>query len=339
VLEVVGLPAGLLLGPMAVAIIVAALGRGFAVPPPLPQGAQAMVGLLIAPSIDWPILRTVAHQPWLFGGVTLATITASAALGWLLARLAVLPRSTAIWGSMPGAATAMVLIARDQGAEWRLVAVMSYLRVICVALLASVLAALVSGHGGAHPPGGAWFPRLDPPRLGETVAVAFLGAWGGRRLGLPAAALIGPLLLGVALGLAGVPRPQLPGWLLAPAYLLVGWRIGLAFTPEILREGRRAAPRLLVATGTLVLFCAALAWPLARVTGTDLVTAYLATSPGGADSVAIIAQATPVDVPFVMAMQMLRFMTVLLVGPPLARAVARRMGDGQRREPGSGTAP
>ena len=68
----------------------------------------------------------------------------------------------------------------------------------------------------------------------------------------------------------------------------------------------------------------------------DAVTAYLATSPGGADSVAIIAQATPVDVPFVMAMQVLRFVAVLVVGPPLARAVARRLGGGQRGAAGSG---
>jgi uncharacterized membrane protein AbrB (regulator of aidB expression) len=55
-------------------------------------------------------------------------------------------------------------------------------------------------------------------------------------------------------------------------------------------------------------------------------TAYLATSPGGADSVAIIAASTHVDVPFVMAMQMARFMLVLIVGPALARSVARWTG-------------
>jgi uncharacterized membrane protein AbrB (regulator of aidB expression) len=44
---------------------------------------------------------------------------------------------------------------------------------------------------------------------------------------------------------------------------------------------------------------------------------------GGADSVAIIAASSHVDMPFVMAMQMARFILVLLVGPALARAVAR----------------
>ncbi len=49
-------------------------------------------------------------------------------------------------------------------------------------------------------------------------------------------------------------------------------------------------------------------------------------SPGDADSVAIIAASSHVDLPFVMAMQMARFILVLLVGPALARTVARWTG-------------
>jgi uncharacterized membrane protein AbrB (regulator of aidB expression) len=44
------------------------------------------------------------------------------------------------------------------------------------------------------------------------------------------------------------------------------------------------------------------------------------------DSVAIIAASTPVDVPFVMALQTVRFMLVLLVGPWLARLLAQATG-------------
>ncbi|PWR23346.1 putative ammonia monooxygenase [Zavarzinia compransoris] len=63
---------------------------------------------------------------------------------------------------------------------------------------------------------------------------------------------------------------------------------------------------------------------LVAVAGLDPLTAYLATSPGGADTVAIIAASTRVDAPFVMTMQMARFLVVLAIGPGLARAIARR---------------
>ena len=44
-----------------------------------------------------------------------------------------------------------------------------------------------------------------------------------------------------------------------------------------------------------------------------------------ADSVAIIAASSKVDLPFVMAMQTARFLAVLAIGPSLARAIARRI--------------
>jgi hypothetical protein len=62
------------------------------------------------------------------------------------------------------------------------------------------------------------------------------------------------------------------------------------------------------------------------VAGIDPLTAYLATSPGGADSAAIIAMASNVDVAFVMAMQTTRLILILLIGPSVAGFIARHEG-------------
>ncbi len=71
-------------------------------------------------------------------------------------------------------------------------------------------------------------------------------------------------------------------------------------------------------------FCGGLAWLLSHELGVDPLTAYLATSPGGMDSVAIIAAASDsVDISFVMALQSARLLVVLAFGPSLARLVAR----------------
>ncbi|UAK23879.1 AbrB family transcriptional regulator [Sphingomonas nostoxanthinifaciens] len=325
-LEWVGLPAGLLLGPMAAAMIFSAQGGRLAVPPPLATAAQAVVGLLIARSFTPQLIAVAAKEPWILLGGTLTTLVAAAAIGALLARWKVLPGSVAVWGSMPGAATAMVLMARDEGAQWQLVAVMSYLRVIFVAAVASVLAATIAGHGGSRAPGGAWFPPVDPLGLAEAALFGSAGVWGGRKVGMPAAALLGPALFAAVAQGIGIARPQLPGWLLATSYLLVGWRIGLGFTPDIVRAARRAAARLVLAIAALIAFCAGCGFALAKLSGRDLLSCYLAMSPGGADSVAIIASSSRVDVPFVMSMQVARLVAVLPVGPWLARTIARRVG-------------
>lgn len=49
----------------------------------------------------------------------------------------------------------------------------------------------------------------------------------------------------------------------------------------------------------------------------------LATSPGGVDSVAVIASGATVDLPVVMALQTARFLLILLFGPLIARRPAR----------------
>jgi uncharacterized membrane protein AbrB (regulator of aidB expression) len=65
-----------------------------------------------------------------------------------------------------------------------------------------------------------------------------------------------------------------------------------------------------------------MAMVLVHVAGVDPLTAYLATSPGGADLVSIIATSTRVDIPFVIAMQVARFFLVILTGPVLARRLS-----------------
>ena len=322
--EWVGLPAGLLLGPMIVGIVLAVRGWGVAVPDLAFRGAQAVVGCLIAGSITAGIVHTVAGHLALFLGTTAATLAVSAVIGWLGARFQILPGTAAIWGSMPGAATAMVLMARSFGADARLVAAMTYSRVVCVAGVASVLAALLAGHhGGGHVAGGGWFAAIDPLHFAETLAVAAIGATIGVWLRLPAGAMIGPLAIGAILNVAGLMTIALPGWLLAIAYAVIGWRIGMAFTREIVAAVARALPGMLASIGVLMACSGGMALILAHAAGIDPMTAYLATSPGGMDSVAIIASSTRVDVPFVMAMQLLRFVAVLVAGPALARLLAR----------------
>ena len=72
-------------------------------------------------------------------------------------------------------------------------------------------------------------------------------------------------------------------------------------------------------------FCGLLAWLLVVLLHVDPLTAYLATSPGGVDAAAIIAASTHVDTPFVMALQTVRMIMLLVIGPPVARWVAETL--------------
>jgi hypothetical protein len=324
-LEQARLPAARLLGPMIAGIVVGANGGGVRIPRLAYLFSQAIVGCLIARAITSSIAGAFLHNWPLYVGVVAIVILASSALGWLLSRWRVLPGTTAVWGTSPGAATAMMLMAEAHGADPQLVAFMQYLRVVFVALVATAVARFSLGLANAGPPPAAWLGPVDWPELAETLAIAVIGAGLGWRLRVPAGGMLVPLVAGAALHLIGWARIELPPWLLAASYAALGWNIGLGFTRRILRHASRALAPIVVSTLALIAFCG-LAFVLARVIGVDLLTAYLASSPGGMDTVAIIAASSKVDVSFVMALQTARLAIVLLVGPWLARLVAAWSG-------------
>lgn len=323
-LEFAALPAALLIGPMLAAIIAGTNGATVRVPHLLFGSAQAIVGCLVAASISVDIFP-VFYQEWpLFLGVVIATVAASSLLGWLISRWRILPGTTAVWGSSPGAATAMVLMAGAFGADQRLVAFMQYLRVIFVSVTAALVAKMWVDTSGIEVPPIVWFPPIDRQAFAATIGIALAGGLMGRLCRLPSPFFLGTFIFGGLIHLGLGLEMQLPPWLLAVSYAMVGWSIGLNFTRPILRHATRALPQIIASIVALIAFCGGMAFTISHLLGIDPLTAYLATSPGGMDSVAIIAAAAQnVDISFVMALQSARFLVVLLVGPSVARLVAR----------------
>jgi membrane AbrB-like protein len=326
VFDCLHIPAGLLLGPMLAAILLAGFEQQVEVPPVASLLAQAVIGCMIADSIPADIMHELMLDWHLLAAGVVLVITAACSLGYLLARFKVLPGSTAIWGSFPGAASAMTIMAGAYGADMRLVAFMQYLRVVCVSAVASVIALIWVGKSAAVPHATVWFPPVDWPALAGTLALitgSLILVWLLKRRSL---IFILPMIGGIVLQHAGLMTIELPPWLLAASYALVGWTIGSRFTRAILVHAARALPRVLGSIFALMAICGVFAAGLVQFAGIDPLTAYLATSPGGADSVAIISASSNVDIPFVMAMQLTRFLVILMIGPWLARLVARWSG-------------
>ena len=325
-LECLRVTAAALLGPIAAAIVLAARERTVRVPALPFAFAQAIVGCMIAGTIPTAILGEIGKAWPLFLVSVGSVIAAAALLGWALARWRLLPGTTAVWGSFPGAATAMVLMAEAYGADVRLVALMQYLRVLMVGVVATSVARwwvpVQAGPVALLP---AWAP-VDPLGLVQTLALAAAGLFVALRARIPAGALLVPMFAGIALQGAGWLRIELPWPLLFACYALIGWSIGLRFTRDIIGHAAALLPRVVASIAALIAICGGLAFLLARCAHVDALTAYLATSPGGADTVAIIASTSPVDVPFVMAMQSARFLVVAFFGPAIARVIARKVG-------------
>jgi membrane AbrB-like protein len=135
------------------------------------------------------------------------------------------------------------------------------------------------------PVSGFMHQRLRPQRLLAPIhALPFLETLvlvlGGVILGpvsrIPAGILLIPMFVGAVLQSNGLVEIELPSWLLAVSYLLLGWTIGLRFTREILVYAIRALPKMIVSILMLIAFCGGLAFALVEVFDIDPLTAYRA---------------------------------------------------------------
>jgi membrane AbrB-like protein len=319
-----GLPAALLLGPMIAGIVCGVYGVRVQVPRLPFIGAQAVIGVMVSAAVTPAIIAMLGSHVALFTLVIGATLLGAAFIGWVISRLGLIPGATAVYGTSPGAANAMVLLSEAEGADARLVAFMQYSRVLLVALAAAVVAHFWANGAVLHPPGAAWLAPVDWANLAVIAVLAALSQQLARMIKLQAWALLGPLIALSVIHGGGWLSIDLPRWLLAAAYALIGWQIGLAFRRETLLHARRALPIVAIAAVCLMAFCGLLAWSLTRLAHVDALTAYLATSPGGLDSIAIIAASSPqVDLPFVLALQAVRLLLVIGLAPLLTRLVVR----------------
>src|SRR5258707_807168 len=140
-----------------------------------------------------------------------------------MTRWQVLPGTTALWGTSPGAASVMTIMAESYGADVRLVAFMQYGRVVLVAAVAALVTRLF-GVSPEHAPAAiVWFPPLDGLALAETLALAIVGPLVARWLNIPAGAFLVPMIAGIVLTHIGLMSIELPAWLLAASYAFVGW--------------------------------------------------------------------------------------------------------------------
>jgi membrane AbrB-like protein len=326
-----GLPAGWLVGPMLVALALALVWEKHPAVPRWGRTASlAVVGGVLASAFRPSVLPLVASH-WLpVALVVCATLILSLGTGLLLSSFGNLDRKTAALGTLPGAASGMLAMSDPLGADARLVALMQYTRVVVVVVSATLVSrfGLVPGTAShstsgqslqAASQGADLLVRSTAFSYCLTVLVAALGAWAGTRLRLPAGALLGPLILGVALEEFGVLQLLWPPGVPQAAYLVLGLWVGLLFDGASVKRAGRLLPFVLASAAGLVVACAALGWAFAALTSIDEMTAYLATTPGGIDSVAIMALGSGADAPLVLAVQMLRLLAVILLGSLLGR--------------------
>ncbi len=320
-----GLPSGYLFVAMLVGLAYALLAPGRL---ELPRGGfqvgQAVTGVAIGTFLQSSTLTGLGSRWVSVALVSVATLGVTIAAGLLLARIASLDRPTASLGMVAGGASGIVAMADELGGDDRVVAFMQYLRVLVVTLLTPLLVPIV--FPGAHSAGNA---GGEGPLLGSasgwglTIAASVVGAAIALRLRIPAAMLLGPLLLTAALTLSGAIDVTVPALLREGAFSIIGLYIGLGFERGTLRQIARIALPVFASIFALLAACFLLGWILTFTANVSLLDAYLATTPGGLYAVLPIAFGSGADTTFVLAVQGLRLFAMILAAPIVVRRLVR----------------
>ena len=323
-LDALSVPSPALFAGLAVGLVRAlSLPRRIAVPPPALTGANVVIGVMVGTLVQLDTLTAIARDWVPVVLVTTTTLVLSLAAGQLMALRRGITPVTGAFAMIAGGASGITVMARELGADERMVAVLQYLRVLVIVLAMPLVALLVYG---AEPGSGGVVISGDGPGwwadLGFTLGCGLAGTLLAGLLRIPAASLLGPMLVAAALDLgglsggAGVPVP-----LESLAFLLVGLQVGVNFTRQSLRLVGRALPLALLVIVVLGLACAGLGALLAGTTGVSPLDGYLATTPGGMNAVLVTASDTGADTTFVLAVQVLRLFAMLLSAPLVARVL------------------
>ena len=240
-------------------------------------------------------------------------------------------KTTAYFSATPGGFTFMVLLGGAMGGDERTIGLMHSVRLLLTVLIIPIWFRLFQGY---EPAGMDTLTRdadISITDTGILVVLAVAGLFGGRFLRLPAAHLVGPLLLSAGAHLTGLTDATPPGQLVAIAQVVIGTAIGCRFIGVPVRRVLNTLMLGAAATVFMLSTAAACAYVLAEATGLPFEALILALSPGGVAEMSLISLSMDIDTAFVTTHHVARIMFLVFMAP-----LAYRLMSGLGKDPPQG---
>ena len=319
------LPLPWMLGAMTAATAAALAGAPLAVPAQVRNAMIAILGVLLGSQFSIDLFSRVAD--WYVGlsGVVLSTVAAAGLAYIAFRRLGGYDRATAYFASMPGGLSEMMVLGESMGGDGRTISLTHGTRILVAVFLIAFYYRIFEGYepvGLPVPtgPAAAWIDLL------ALVACALIGYPAAKALRVPAAQLVGPLVLSAALHLSGVVAAHPPGELIAAAQVVLGAAIGARFVGMAFRKLRRVMLLAALVAVAMVLVAAGAAYGLAAATDLSGSALFLALAPGGLAEMSLMALSFGSAAAFVSTHHVARIILIVIAGP-----LVFRLAQGRRR--------
>ncbi len=328
---VIGLPLPFMLGSLAVTAIssIAATSRGkqpIAYPQSLRRTFIAVIGTMIGGTFTSDLLMFIPSL-WVSLLAMLPFLIIAQTIGYIIYRhIGGYERVTALFSAMPGGLVEAVELGHEAGGDAATLSLQHFARIVLVVVVVPQLFWLWTGDSVGSASGqafshGTWSTVDIILVFLVATAGLFLGEW----LRLPAAHMMGPLLLSAVLHVTGILSIESPVWLLALAQLVVGAGIGAHFSRATHSQLLRGFGLGLLSVATVLAVGFAFASILARLTPFSHEALFISFAPGGVTEMGLIALSLSTSPMTVAAHHLFRIVvTVSVAGFALRSGMVRR---------------
>ena len=315
------LPASLLMGGAVAVAIASLLGFHPVMPTQLRDAGFVVVGLTLGTNVATNTLSLIPLWPLTLIGLTLALVLMVATSTLMLSKLFGYDRATAYLSSFPGHLSFVIGLSESGYGDTRQVSVIQSMRILLLTVLVPIFARLTSTHELSPLPTGTEMALVPLVLL---ILAAIAGGFAFKFLRIPAAFVLGPMVVATAAKLMGLYDGRLPTLLTAMGYVVMGALIGSRFAGATLGEMKRMALAGTMVTFVCVSIVSAAALGLAPLTGMPAGQIWFGLAPGALESMGALGIALGFDTAFIAAHHTARFFILTLTIPSVALIVGKR---------------
>lgn len=296
------------------------------VEPKLRSLMVVVLGVMLGSAFTPDMLQRGGEFFSLMGLMALYVPVSLGACYWVFRRGAGLDPTTSYFAAAPGGLQEMTLMGEAMGGNGRNIVLAHALRIFLVVMTIPFYFRLIEGAQVPSMPSGVHLNEMaldDALLLLGSGVVGFLAA---RRFRIPAAQLVGPMLVSAGVHLAGLSAAKPPPELVAMAQVVLGTALGCRFAGADPRALLRLAKFSGIATAVLLSLTLLFSYCAANLFGYSTQLLVLVLAPGGLAEMSLVALALGVEVAMVASMHVFRISIVVIIAPAVFRLLRLRPG-------------
>jgi hypothetical protein len=285
----------------------------------LRQGMIIILGVLLGSGFSPDLVKQLGQWAVSLGIVSLMTLTGATLCYFWLRRFTDWNKPTCYFAAMPGGLNDMTLLGGAMGGQERSIALAHALRILTVVMTIPVWYRLVNGAQTSvlamvrGPTGNDW------KDYAVLIACGLIGAIVGRLLRLPAAFMMGPMILSAIAHLSGLTNSRPPGELVAAAQVVVGAGIGCRFVGAAIDKLHKEMAASIGAAVIMILCAVVFAKISVTITELNIDATVLSYAPGGFAEMSLIGLALGIEIAMVATHHLFRLFLILLTSPLIFR--------------------